>query len=77
MTAALFTRHGETPLTITREELIPGMEFWVVEPVGRFRDAPDARGSRMTHPLPCHAGRDLTETWARVVKDLETLDLVP
>lgn len=77
MTAALFTRYGDTPLTITREDLLPGMvgPFWVMEPIGRYLE-PDTRGNRMTHPLPCHAGLILGEVWTRVVQDLDTLEVV-
>lgn len=76
MTAALFTRYGDTPLTITREDLLPGMAFWVMEPHGRFSEGLDSAGRRILHRLPCHAGRYLGEVWTRVVQDLDTLEVV-
>jgi hypothetical protein len=76
MAAALYTRHGDIPLTITREELLPGMDFWVMEPHGRFCEGRDSGGRRILHRLPCHAGRDLGEVWTRVAEDLQTLAVI-
>lgn len=71
----LFTRYRETPLTISREELLPGLQAWVVEAHG-YQVERDATGRRILHRLGVRASvRGLGLAMERVVKDLETMEV--
>lgn len=70
----LFTWYRNTPLVITREELIPGLSFWVVEPVGHFIERVSG-GARIPHRLPVRAGSELGDPLTRVVADLDSMEL--
>jgi hypothetical protein len=74
--ALLFTRYRETPLTISREDLLPGLKAWVVEPHGRYSEGRDSAGRRLLHRLPVRASvRGLGLAVERVAEDLDTLEL--
>lgn len=71
----LFTRYRDTPLRITREDLLPGLTVWVVEPIGHWLEI-DAAGRHLTHRLPVRAGTTLDRPLVRITEDLDTLPMV-
>jgi len=71
----MITRYRGTLLGITREQLMLGLSFWVVEPVGCYVEHVSA-DDQISHRLPVRAGLNLTDPFIRAVADLDTLEVL-